>query len=79
MYKKKTLQELTLKDNFLFAAVMMERENCRHLLELLLRGISYEELRNRIVSVKDTVVLGQLLKYAVQATTISEFDSMMNL
>ena len=38
-----------------------------------------EELRNRIVSVKDTIVLGQLLKYAVQATTISEFDSMMNL
>lgn len=38
-----------------------------------------EELRNRIVSVKDNVVLGQLLKYAVQATTISEFDSMMNL
>lgn len=31
------------------------------------------------VSVKDNVVLGQLLKYAVQATTISEFDSMMNL
>ncbi len=38
-----------------------------------------EELRDRIMSVKDNVALGQLLKYAVQATTISEFDSMMNL
>ena len=29
MKKRKTLQELTLKDNFLFAAVMMEQENCQ--------------------------------------------------
>lgn len=36
MRKRKTLQELTLKDNFLFAAVMLEQENCRELLELAL-------------------------------------------
>lgn len=36
MRKKKTLQELTLKDNFLFAAVMLEPENCKRLLELAL-------------------------------------------
>lgn len=36
MRKRRTLQELTLKDNFLFAAVMMEQENCRELLELAL-------------------------------------------
>lgn len=36
MRKHKTLQELTLKDNFLFAAVMMEQENCKELLELAL-------------------------------------------
>lgn len=36
MQKRKTLQELTLKDNFLFAAVMMEKENCKELLELAL-------------------------------------------
>ena len=36
MEKRKTLQELTLKDNFLFAAVMMEQENCKRLLELAL-------------------------------------------
>jgi predicted transposase/invertase (TIGR01784 family) len=33
---RKTLQELTIKDNFMFAAVMMEEDNCRCLLELVL-------------------------------------------
>ncbi len=32
----KTLQELTLKDNFMFAAVMADSENCRELLEMVL-------------------------------------------
>ena len=36
MYKKKTLQELTLKDNFMFGAVMSEEANCKRLLELIL-------------------------------------------
>ena len=36
MKKKKKLKELTIKDNFLFGAVMMEEENCRHFLELAL-------------------------------------------
>ena len=27
--KRKTLQELTIKDNFMFGAVMLEEENCR--------------------------------------------------
>lgn len=36
MAKKKTLKELTLKDNFMFGAVMSDEENCRRLLELLL-------------------------------------------
>ena len=43
MKKRKTLQELTLKDNFLFAAVMMEQENCKRLLELAL-GIEIEHV-----------------------------------
>lgn len=34
--KRKTLQELTIKDNFMFGAVMLEEENCRRLLELIL-------------------------------------------
>ena len=36
---KRTLQELTIKDDFLFGAVMLEEANCRRLLELA-AGIS---------------------------------------
>ena len=36
MTKRKTLKELTLKDNFMFGAVMCNAENCRRLLELVL-------------------------------------------
>ncbi len=36
MSKRKTLQELTLKDNFMFGAVMSDETNCRRLLELVL-------------------------------------------
>ena len=35
MYTRKTLQELTLKDNFMFGAVMCNEEICRKLLELV--------------------------------------------
>ena len=31
----KTLQDLTIKDNFMFSAVMAEEENCRGLLKLV--------------------------------------------
>ena len=33
MATRKTLQELTFKDNFMFAAVMMDEENARGVLE----------------------------------------------
>ena len=36
MTRKKQLRELTIKDNFMFAAVMMEEENCRKFLEITL-------------------------------------------
>lgn len=36
MTKRKTLKELTLKDNFMFGAVMCDESNCRRLLELVL-------------------------------------------
>ena len=36
MRKRKTLEDLTIKDNFMFAAVMMDPENCRRFLELAL-------------------------------------------
>ncbi len=33
---KKTLKELTIKDNFMFGAVMSEEDNCQRLLEMIL-------------------------------------------
>lgn len=36
MRDRKKLQELTIKDNFMFGAVMMEEQNCRRFLELAL-------------------------------------------
>lgn len=36
MRKRKTLKELTLKDNFMFGAVMCDEENCKRFLELVL-------------------------------------------
>lgn len=36
MKKRKTLQDLTIKDNFLFGAVMRVEENCKGFLELVL-------------------------------------------
>ena len=47
-YKKK-FQELTIRDNFMFAAVMMQEENCKRFIEMLLGikirkiNISYEK------------------------------------
>jgi len=31
--KKKSIQELTIKDNFMFGAVMMDPENCKGIIE----------------------------------------------
>lgn len=37
MRKKKRLQELTIKDNFMFGAVMVHEDMCRHFLEIVLQ------------------------------------------
>lgn len=37
MCRRKTLKELTLKDNFMFGAVMSDENNCRRLLEMILQ------------------------------------------
>ena len=42
MKKRKTLQDLTIKDNFLFGAVMSVEDNCRGFLELV--PVSYTHL-----------------------------------
>ena len=39
--KSKRLQDLTMKDNFMFGAVMSEPENCKRFLEMVL-GISID-------------------------------------
>ena len=36
MAKKKRLKDLTIKDNFMFGAVMCDETNCKELLELIL-------------------------------------------
>ena len=43
MSQTKTLAELTIKNNFLFSAVMLDPENCRGLLEIIL-GISIDRV-----------------------------------
>ena len=43
MKTKKKLKDLTLKDNFMFGAVMMEANNCRDFLELAL-GLSVDHV-----------------------------------
>lgn len=44
MKRKKILQELTIKDNFMFGAVMTDEENCRRLLEIIL-GIPINQVK----------------------------------
>ena len=44
MDSKKKFQELTIRDNFMFAAVMMQDDNCKHFLEMLL-GIEIREVK----------------------------------
>lgn len=43
MKSRKTLQELTIKDNFMFGAVMLDEDNCRRFLEMSL-GFQIEHL-----------------------------------
>lgn len=50
--QRKTLQELTIKDNFMFAAVMLEAENAKGLLELAL-GVKVDHV---IVDTEKSIV-----------------------
>jgi len=50
--KKKTLEELTIKDNFMFGAVMVDEDNCKHFLEMVL-GFEIESL---VVSKEKSIV-----------------------
>ena len=44
MSHKKTLQELTIKDNFMFGAVMVDEKLCKEFLELVL-GFQIRSIR----------------------------------
>lgn len=43
MGSNKKLKDLTIRDNFMFAAVMMDTDNCKHFLEMVL-GIAIERI-----------------------------------
>lgn len=43
MSNRKKLQDLTIRDNFMFAAVMMQEDNCKQFLEMVL-GIEIERI-----------------------------------
>ena len=47
MRRKKRLQELTIKDNFMFGAVMADEEMCREFLEMVLGFPIEKDLRRR--------------------------------
>ncbi|MBQ8934219.1 MAG: hypothetical protein IJ061_08050, partial [Lachnospiraceae bacterium] len=52
MGRRKTLQEQTIRDNFMFGAVMLEAENSRRLLELILE----KEIEKVEVSAEKSIV-----------------------
>lgn len=46
MNKKRSLQELTIKDNFMFGAVMLDPENCKGILERVLETSDPKESKS---------------------------------
>ena len=52
MSKKRSLQELTIKDNFMFGAVMIDPENCKGVLE---RCLGFEIERVEVSKEKSIV------------------------
>lgn len=52
MARRKTLQDLTMKDNFMFGVVMSVEENCAGFLELVL-GIEIERI---VISKEKSIV-----------------------
>ena len=52
MNSKRKFKELTIRDNFMFAAVMMQKDNCKQFLEMLL-GIKIERI---VISYEKTLI-----------------------
>ena len=53
MSNKKKLKDLTIRDNFMFAAVMMQGDNCLHFLEMVL-GIEIQQIE---VSYEKSIII----------------------
>ena len=73
MSQTKTLAELTIKNNFLFSAVMLDPENCRGLLEIIL-GIPIDRVivsREQCLIYHPPVSYTHLDVYKRQAKNIS--------
>ncbi len=63
MRRRKQLKELTIKDNFMFGAVMMDEENCKGLLERVLQiSIDHVEIsKEKVLSIiRSTKVCGSM-------------------
>ena len=80
MAERKTLQDLTIKDNFMFGAVMMDEEICRELLELVL-GFRIAKVMvasvykgqyapNRVISVIYCVILNRRTSSTPQSSAL---------
>ena len=77
---RKKLQDLTIKDAFMFAAVMSDEEQCRHLLKLvLLTGETYDKLPDTyVIFICDFAPFAKrLYRYTVQ-NRIQETGEMLN-
>ena len=70
MAERKTLQELTIKDNFMFGTVMMDEEICRELLELVL-GFRIAKMTVSKEKYRGTV---KFLKYVKAGLKVSSED-----
>ena len=67
MGKKKSLQELTLKNNFMFGAVMLDPKNCKGVLERSL-GIKIERVE---VSKEKSTLLSRTTRYGKSVKRIT--------
>ena len=80
MSQKNSLQELTIKNNFMFAAVMMDPQNCQELLELILNiPISYVKVDTERSLVYDPRYRGIRMDVYVRDENNTRFDVEMQV
>ena len=77
---RKKLQDLTIKDAFMFAAVMSDEEQCRHLLKLvLLTGETYDKLPDTyVIFICDFAPFAKRLYRYTVSNRIQETGEMLN-